>query len=57
MAPLLLPSPLAGTLGHRWWSVPELDAAPERIFPPRLTVLLKDLFRGVRHERPVTLDW
>ncbi|MEU6719360.1 NUDIX domain-containing protein [Nonomuraea sp. NPDC046802] len=44
-------------LGHRWWSVPDLDATPERIFPPRLTVLLKDLFRGVRHERPITLDW
>ncbi|NUW46147.1 NUDIX hydrolase [Nonomuraea rhodomycinica] len=44
-------------LGHRWWTLAELAATTERVFPPRLAVLLKDLFQGVRHERPVTLDW
>ncbi|NUW35765.1 NUDIX domain-containing protein [Nonomuraea sp. SMC257] len=43
--------------GHRWWTRDELDATTERIFPPGLAVLLNDLFQGVRHERPVTLDW
>ncbi len=44
-------------LGHRWWTAAGLDAATERIFPPGLAVLVKDLFQGVRHERPVPLDW
>ncbi|MBN6058064.1 NUDIX domain-containing protein, partial [Nonomuraea sp. RK-328] len=44
-------------LGHRWWTAAELDSATERVFPPGLAVLLEDLLQGVRHERPVTLDW
>ncbi|HUR01091.1 MAG TPA: NUDIX domain-containing protein [Nonomuraea sp.] len=44
-------------LGHRWWTVADLDATTERVFPPGLAALLKDLLQGVRHERPVTLDW
>ncbi|MEV0197484.1 NUDIX domain-containing protein [Nonomuraea sp. NPDC050691] len=44
-------------LGHRWWTATDLDATTERIFPPGLAALLKDLLQGVRHERPVTLDW
>ncbi|MFI6596070.1 NUDIX hydrolase [Nonomuraea sp. NPDC050536] len=43
--------------GHRWWTVAELGATNERVFPPGLAGLLKDLLQGVRHERPVTLDW
>ncbi|MEU7743245.1 NUDIX domain-containing protein [Nonomuraea sp. NPDC049158] len=44
-------------LGHRWWTLADLDATTERVFPPGLAALLKDLLHGVRHERPVTLDW
>ncbi|MEU7743666.1 NUDIX domain-containing protein [Nonomuraea sp. NPDC049158] len=43
--------------GHRWWTATELDTTTERVFPPGLGVLLKDLLQGVRHERPVALDW
>ncbi|MET7460885.1 NUDIX domain-containing protein [Nonomuraea sp. NPDC005501] len=43
--------------GHRWWTPAELGATTERVFPPGLAVLLKDLLRGVRPERPVALDW
>ncbi|TXK42382.1 NUDIX hydrolase [Nonomuraea sp. C10] len=44
-------------LGHRWWTVAELDSTTERVFPRGLAVLLKDLLQGVRRERPVTLNW
>ncbi|MEU7854126.1 NUDIX domain-containing protein [Nonomuraea sp. NPDC049141] len=43
--------------GHRWWTAAELDSTMERVFPPGLAVLLRDLLQGVRHERLVTLDW
>lgn len=44
-------------LGHRWWATSELDLTTERVFPPGLAALLRDLLRGVRHEQPVALDW
>ncbi|MCF6470113.1 NUDIX domain-containing protein [Nonomuraea sp. MG754425] len=44
-------------LGHRWWTVAELDTATERVFPPGLAGLLGDLLSGVRQAGPVTLAW
>ncbi|WP_336209592.1 hypothetical protein [Nonomuraea sp. LPB2021202275-12-8] len=34
------------TLGHRWWSAEELEAAEETIFPEDLAVILRRITTG-----------
>jgi 8-oxo-dGTP pyrophosphatase MutT (NUDIX family) len=34
--------------GHHWWSAAELDAAPERVYPPALAGLVTRLVSGGR---------
>lgn len=39
----------AGTLGHRWWTQPELAGSPDKLLPPALPNLLADLLAGRWH--------
>ena len=41
--------------GHRWWSVPELRAATERVSPPGLADLMERLLSNDIPKRPVRL--
>ncbi|SBT40459.1 NUDIX hydrolase [Micromonospora auratinigra] len=43
--------------GHRWWSLDELAAAVEVVYPFGLGPLLADLRAGRRPPRPVRLPW
>jgi 8-oxo-dGTP pyrophosphatase MutT (NUDIX family) len=45
------------TTGHRWWTVPELAATTELVYPLGLVPLLTDLLAGRRPDRPVELPW
>jgi 8-oxo-dGTP pyrophosphatase MutT (NUDIX family) len=40
---------------HRWWTVAELAATAELVYPPGLPGLLSDLFAGRRPAEPVLL--
>jgi 8-oxo-dGTP pyrophosphatase MutT (NUDIX family) len=42
--------------GHHWWSVAELHAATERVWPPGLAPLLERLLRGDIPVPPVRLS-
>ena len=42
--------------GYRWWSIDELTAATERLVPPNLAVLLRELLRDGPPEHPYDLD-
>jgi 8-oxo-dGTP pyrophosphatase MutT (NUDIX family) len=41
--------------GHHWWSVAELRAATERVWPPGLSELMERLLRGETPTAPVRL--
>jgi 8-oxo-dGTP pyrophosphatase MutT (NUDIX family) len=43
--------------GHRWWSVDELRATPETVYPLGLAGLLADLVAGRIPAEPVELPW
>jgi 8-oxo-dGTP pyrophosphatase MutT (NUDIX family) len=43
--------------GHHWWSIPELAATTETIFPAGLVGLLTDLIADRVPTEPVTLPW
>jgi 8-oxo-dGTP pyrophosphatase MutT (NUDIX family) len=43
--------------GHHWWSIPELAATTETIFPSDLVPLLTDLVANRIPAEPVTLRW
>lgn len=43
--------------GHHWWSIPELAATTETIFPAGLVPLLTDLIADRIPAEPVTLPW
>jgi 8-oxo-dGTP pyrophosphatase MutT (NUDIX family) len=45
------------TTAHRWWSVDELAATRERIYPFGLTGLLGELLAGRIPAEPVRLPW
>ncbi|MDF5753844.1 NUDIX domain-containing protein [Spongiactinospora sp. TRM90649] len=42
---------------HRWWTLPELRATDDVIFPVRLAGLLDALIAGEIPAEPVTLPW
>jgi 8-oxo-dGTP pyrophosphatase MutT (NUDIX family) len=44
-------------LGHRWWTVTELHAARDLVFPVGLAGLLQRLLVGDKPEAPVRLPW
>jgi hypothetical protein len=44
-------------LGHRWWTVPELASARERIFPVNLAGLLRSVLAAGPPAVPVRLPW
>jgi 8-oxo-dGTP pyrophosphatase MutT (NUDIX family) len=47
-----------GTItGHRWWTLAELAASDETVYPLRLAPLLRDLLAGRRPAGPVELPW
>jgi 8-oxo-dGTP pyrophosphatase MutT (NUDIX family) len=41
----------------RWWTVEEIEAAPERVVPHGLAGLLRDLLAGRVPVEPVALPW
>ena len=43
------------TLGHRWWSVDDIAASPERFEPMTLAVELKALLRDGPPTEPITI--
>jgi 8-oxo-dGTP pyrophosphatase MutT (NUDIX family) len=43
--------------GERWWSLDELAATDEIVYPYGLVPLLTDLLAGVRPATPVALPW
>jgi 8-oxo-dGTP pyrophosphatase MutT (NUDIX family) len=43
--------------GHHWWSIPELAATTETIFPSGLVPLLTDLIANRIPAEPITLPW
>lgn len=43
--------------GHRWWSVDELAATDEEVFPLGLRPLVVELLAGRVPRRPVPLPW
>ncbi|MCO5992494.1 NUDIX hydrolase [Actinoallomurus rhizosphaericola] len=43
--------------GHRWWTVDELAATTEAVYPFGLVPLLRDLLAGRRPAEPVLLPW
>ena len=49
------PEELEDYVGHRWWSVPDIAAAPDRFFPGRLPELLPAFLAGVAIEEP--FEW
>ncbi|MER6949336.1 NUDIX domain-containing protein [Nonomuraea sp. NPDC000554] len=44
-------------LGYWWWSVAELMATTERVFPPGLATVLPGVLSGARPGAPVRLAW
>jgi 8-oxo-dGTP pyrophosphatase MutT (NUDIX family) len=44
-------------LGHRWWTVPELAATTEAVYPSGLAALLEELIDGRIPPEPVRLPW
>lgn len=44
-------------LGHRWWTVTELRATRDLVFPVGLADLLRRLLAGHRPHDPVRLPW
>ena len=44
-------------LGHRWWTVAELQATHDLVFPVGLAALLRRLLDGHRPHAPVRLPW
>ncbi|MEW2353844.1 NUDIX domain-containing protein [Spirillospora sp. NPDC029432] len=44
-------------LGHRWWTVDELAATGDPVFPLELAPLLADLLKGDVPDEPVRLPW
>jgi 8-oxo-dGTP pyrophosphatase MutT (NUDIX family) len=45
------------TIGHRWWTLAELDRATEPVYPLGLVPLLRDLLAGHRPSALVELPW
>lgn len=43
--------------GHRWWTLDELSATSETIYPLGLAALLPELIAGRLPAEPVTLPW
>lgn len=43
--------------GHRWWTLPELAATTELVYPFGLVPLLTDLLAGRRPGQPAQLPW
>jgi len=44
-------------IGHRWWTVGELAATSQPVYPLGLAALLADLLAGRIPRRPVRLPW
>lgn len=44
-------------LGHRWWTIAELRATRDLVFPVGLAALLRRLLDGHRPHDPVRLPW
>ncbi len=42
---------------HRWWSVDDLEASTEVIYPKGLASLVRDIHRGAEFAEVVELDW
>ena len=43
--------------GHRWWTVAEVEAAPQIVFPFELAPLARDLLAGRLPRTPIRLPW
>ncbi|MGH3898697.1 MAG: hypothetical protein ACRDTA_10685 [Pseudonocardiaceae bacterium] len=44
-------------LGHAWWSVAELAATEELVFPVGVDTLLRDLLADCLPSTPIRLPW
>jgi 8-oxo-dGTP pyrophosphatase MutT (NUDIX family) len=53
----LEPHELKQVTGHRWWTVDELAATTEVVYPFGLVPLLRDLIADRRAPEPVLLPW
>jgi 8-oxo-dGTP pyrophosphatase MutT (NUDIX family) len=53
----LQPHELKQVIGHRWWTVDELDATTEVVYPFGLVPLLRELLAGRVAAEPVLLPW
>ena len=42
---------------HRWWTLDEIDATDDLVFPVGVTTLLRGLLAGTVSDTPVTLPW
>ena len=42
---------------HRWWSLSDLDATTEQVFPVGLASVLRQILTGGLPDRPVRLPW
>ena len=43
--------------GHRWWTLEEIEAAGQNVFPWKVVPLLRDLLDGRLPPEPVRLPW
>lgn len=44
-------------IGHRWWTLPELQQSDAVIFPNRLASLVADAINGEIPSQPIDLPW
>jgi 8-oxo-dGTP pyrophosphatase MutT (NUDIX family) len=51
------PVELSTVSGHRWWTVDEIEASEQTVFPWGLAPLLRELLDGRLPPEPVRLPW